>query len=231
MFRAHLRTWSLGIAVAAFAMDGVAATNELGWTLSSALKQIDRQSRDFESMLADAEVVAKDASGATLRSMSGRIYMTKNGDIRVNTSSPDSVVLLVTNREVQQYDSVRALVERYPLSKHKQRLEPYARLGFTATGKDLTDDYLVTMLGEDRLRGQRTLLLELTPKLDAERQVVGKITLWIDESSWMPARQVIEHVESREQLVIDYVGMARNLKLSDDLFRAKWPKGTQQIRR
>ena len=139
--------------------------------------------------------------------------------------------MLVTKSEVQDYDPVRALVDRYSLSKHKTRLEPYARLGFTTTGKDLRDDYLVTLLGEDFVNGRRIVGLELTPKKERAREVVARLQLWIDQASWMPVKQVIVHVASGDTLTISYYGMARNLKLNPDLFKAKWPKGTQQLKR
>ena len=122
-------------------------------------------------------------------------------------------------------------MESDPLSKHKERMEPFARLGFTTTGKELKDDYLVTLLGEDRIGERRVVGVELTPKSEKVRQTVGNIRLWIDQASWMPVRQEIAHVSSGETLTIDYTGMARNLNLNPDLFKDKWPKGTQKIRR
>jgi len=221
----------LGLTAAALTGTATAIENELGWTLDSALKQVDRQTDNFETLLSDGTVVVRDGNGNVTRSMEGRIYISKDGDIRVNVAKPEEKVLLVTSSEVQEYNPMDALVERYSLSKHKNRMEPYARLGFTDSGKDLKDDYLVTMLGEEKVGDRRALLLELTPKSDSERQIVAKITLWIDEASWMPLRQVIEHVTTNEQLTIDYLGMARNLNLNPELFKSKWPKGTKQVRK
>lgn len=208
-----------------------ALENELGWTLDSALRQVDRQSKDFDTLLADAAVVARSPAGDEVRSLTGRMYMNRDGDMRIVVANPAPKEMLVTRSEVQEYDPGQALVERFSLSKHKNRMEPYARLGFAASGGDLKSDFLITMLGEERVRGERTLVLELTPKRDQERQVVGKVTLWISEASWMPVRQVIEHVAGQEQLTIDYEGTARNLNLNPELFRANWPRGTKQVRR
>jgi len=221
----------LGLSAAALTGTAAAIENELGWTLDSALKQVDRQTDNFETLLSDGTVVVRDSKGIVTRSLEGRIYISKDGDIRINVSKPQEKVILVTSSEVQEYNPMEAVVERYSLSKHKDRMEPYARLGFTDSGKDLKDDYLVTMLGEDKVGDRRALLLELTPKRDSERQIVAKITLWIDEASWMPLRQVIEHVTTNEQLTIDYLGMARNLNLNPELFKSKWPKGTKQVRK
>jgi outer membrane lipoprotein-sorting protein len=208
------------------------ATNELGWTLESALVQIDRQARDFDTALADVEAQWQ-AAGADQphRTATGRLYVNKEGVLRFNVESPEQHTLLVTKNEVQDYNPVRALVDSYSLSKHKARLEPYARLGFTTTGKDLRDDYLVTLLGEDFVNSRRLVGLELTPKKERAREVVARLQLWIDQASWMPVKQVIVHVASGDTLTITYYGMARNLKLNPDLFKDKWPKGTQQLKR
>ena len=102
---------------------------------------------------------------------------------------------------------------------------------FTTTGKDLKDDFLVTMLGEERIRGERALMLELTPKRDRDRQIVSRITLGINEASWMPMRQVIEDVANGQTLTIEYEGTARNLNLNPDFFKANWPRGTKRVSR
>lgn len=221
----------MGLAVL-MGVSGMAAgaDTSIGWTLDAALKQVDRQSENFDSLLSDGSVVVRNGKGEIVRSRSGRIYMNQKGEMRINVAKPEERVVLVSSSEVQEYIPAQSVVERYSLSKHQDRMEPYARLGFTDSGKDLTDDYLVTMLGEDEIRGNRVMLLELTPKSDKERQIVGKVTLWIDEASWMPVRQVIEHVSTGEQLTIDYQGMARNLNLNPELFKANWPRGTKTVR-
>jgi len=208
-----------------------AVDNELGWTLDSALKQLERQTKDFETALADINARWVSPDGTASREHDGRFYINARGEIRIAEQEPGNRVLLVSSSEVQDYDPTRALVERYSLSKHKDRMEPFARLGFVTSGKELKDDYLVTLLGEDQLGDRRVVGLELTPKKESTRGIVGRIRLWIDQASWMPARQEISHVSSGEILTIDYKGMARNLKLNPDLFDANWPRGTQKVRR
>ena len=217
--------------LAVIAAGAHAAENELGWTLDSALKQVERQSKDFSSLLAEVSAVSRSADGAVADELAGRLYMNKNGDIRIQIGDGSNREVLVTRSEVQEYDPAQQLVERYSLSKHKNRMEPYARLGFTTTGKDLKDDFLVTMLGEDNIRGERALMLQLTPKRDRDRQIVSSITLWINEASWMPMRQVIEEVATRQTLTIDYEGAARNLNLNPDFFKSSWPRGTKRVSR
>jgi outer membrane lipoprotein-sorting protein len=211
--------------------NGWAAENELGWTLDSALKQIERQSKDFDSLLSEVTAVRRDAQGEELGEVSGRMYMNKNGDLRVRFDDGSDKQMLITRGEIQEYDPAQQLAERYNLNKHKHRIEPYARLGFTTTGRDLKSDFLVTMRGEEVIGGQRTLVLQMTPKREQTRQIVSSATIWIDEASWMPIRQVIERAENGETLTFDYSGMARNLPLNPDLFKSSWPSGTKRINR
>jgi len=183
-----LKRLIVGAAILCVAQTATTATNELGWTLDSALAQIDRQAQDFNTALADVEAQWQ-AAGADQphRTASGRLYVNKEGVLRFKVESPEQRTVLVTKSEVQDYDPVRALVDRYSLSKHKTRLEPYARLGFTTTGKDLRDDYLVTLLGEDFVSGRRIVGLELTPK--KERARGGCATAALDRPGQLDARE------------------------------------------
>jgi len=70
----------------------------------------------------------------------------------------------------------------------------------------------------------------LTPKKDSLRAVISKIELWVDEASWLPARQVISQAAGGETMTITYTGMAKNLSLNPDLFKVDWPKGTDRQR-
>lgn len=103
-------------------------------------------------------------------------------------------------------------------------------LGFSMTGEDLEDDYLVTYIGEEKTAERRLLGLELTPKKDKMRAIVSKIDLWVDQASWLPARQVIERASGGGTLTVDFALMARNLNLKDELFDDDWPKGTQKVK-
>lgn len=212
-------------------LPATAATNELGWTLDSALTQLERQTEDFKTALADVNATWTDKSGAVTRTAEGRIYINEEGTFRINVTEPEEKVILTTKNQVSEYDPVRALVDEYSLRKHKDRLEPFIRLGFTNSGKDLRDDFVLTLIGEDQIGTQRTLGLELTPTRNEIRESVSRVQVWIDQASWMPVRLIIEHVSSGETLTINFSGLARNLKLNPELFKEDWPKGTQKLKR
>jgi outer membrane lipoprotein-sorting protein len=207
-----------------------AQENELGWTMESALKQIDRQANDMETVLAQVAIEWSGDEQGMERIKGGRIYINKRGDFRISDSSPAKRVLLVERGNLHLYDPTAAQVTNVKLSREKARLEPYIRIGFTVTGRELTDDFLVTFIGEQEIGDRRVLGLELTPKKDAVRAVVSKLTIWFDQASWLPVRQTLAHTSGTQTVTIDYSGVARNLQLNPKLFKADWPKGTKKVR-
>lgn len=219
------------IAAATLAVAPVFADGpRISWDLKDALKQIDRQAADFETVMARVEVVRRDLGGTELSRETGTVFMDKKGNIRLDADAPNQRTLLVTKSYLYIHYPEQKRVESYKLSKHKSRMEPYIRLGFTDSGRDLEDGYLLTSLGERDIGSNRTLGLELTPEKDEAREVMGKAQLWIDQASWAPAQQVITASSRGEEITLTYSFVARNLQLNPDLFDTKWPRGTDKQR-
>ena len=208
-----------------------AQDNELGWTMESAVKQLDRQGSDMDTVLAEVDIDYSGGDESIGPVKRGRIYINRQGEFRLKASEPESLIVLMEGRTVHYYNPTLARVEEYSLSKHPGRLESFIPLGFSITGRDLERDYLVTFIGEESTDAQRLLGLELTPKSSDLRAIVSKMQIWVDEASWLPARQVITHGSGQEMLTITYSGTARNLNLNPDLFRTDWPRGTERVRK
>jgi outer membrane lipoprotein-sorting protein len=207
-----------------------AQQNELGWTMDSALKQIDRQGSDLETVLAEVEFTwSGDAAGMD-KIKTGRIYFNGDGDFRIAGQTPNKNVLLLEGRTLHKYDPAKSQVEEINMSREKGRLESFLNLGISITGRDLEDDFLVTFVGEQEIGDRRAIGLELTPKKDDMRAVVSKIEIWFDQASWLPVRQTISHTSGTQTVTVNYSGTARNLSLNPDLFRADWPRGTEKVR-
>ena len=212
----------------AIAVPAVAQNNELNWTMDRAVRQLDRQGSDLESVLAEVDVEWSGSAQDADRIRSGRIYINDRGEFRITADMPKKRTILKEGNSVHFYDPEAQQVDTYSLNRHKDRLEVYIPLGFTITGKDLEDDFLVTFIGEETIGDRRTLGLELTPERDSVRAVVSKIRIWFDEASWLPARQEISHTSGGSTLTVNYSGTARNLDLNPDLFRDDWPRGTEK---
>ena len=207
------------------------AADPSAWTLDSAMKQLDQTSADFKTAVVDVELTAIDGPDAEPRVASGKAYFSRAGSFRIDLSEPDAKTLLSTGSDLYVYDPSRAIVERYAIGKHPERLEPYLSLGFSLTGKGLSKDYLVGLLGEEVLDDQRTLHLELTPKSDEIRANVSRIQIWIEQGSLLPVRLTVFHSDAAQSVTANYSHASRNVPVDDAMFKPKWPKGTETIKR
>lgn len=202
----------------------------ISWSLDSAIRQIERQAEDFETGMARVETVRTKDDGTEVSKSIGTGFIHKDGDMRFNIDG-GQLVTFVDRHTVSHYDAGAKTVEEYSLSKHKDRLEPFVRLGFSTTGKDMKKDYLITVIGEEHIGDARTVVLELTPERDSVRETVRLVRLYIDQASWMPVRQVFKATSDGTTLTITYTGMARNLDLKPELFKDRWPRGTDTIKK
>lgn len=207
---------------------GFADMPKIDWSLEDAIKQIDRQAENFDSAMARVEMVVKAADGTVTQTHAGDGFINEDGDMRYNRDGGNRVVV-VDRSTVSEYDKSAGTVTETSLSRNKNRLEPYYRFGFSMSGRDMQDRYLVTILGEEEVGEMRTLVLELTPERDAERETIAKIRLWIDQGSWMPRRQEFSAAD-RSITTVDYTNVARNLRLNPDLFKDSWPRGTKKVK-
>ena len=201
----------------------------INWSLDAAIRQIERQGNDFSTAMSRVEIVNSAADGDEVDRNTGTVFIRKDGRIRFNSDN-GSRTIIVDNKKVSIHNAEESIVSEYNLSRDKSRLEPFVRLGFSTTGKELKDDYLITIIGEEQLGDTRTLVLELTPKRDSVRATVRQVRLWIDQSSWMPRQQEFSSTSDGSKVLITYTGMARNLQLNPDLFKTKWPKGTKVVK-
>jgi outer membrane lipoprotein-sorting protein len=221
-----MKTIIATIGTACALMASAAATAQapqITWDLDEALTQIERQADDFETFMARATVVNTSSDGTETRSV-GTGFIRKDGMMRYDEDG-SSVKRLVDRDKLMIHDTAAKTVQEYRFRDHADRLEPFARLGFSTTGKDLRDKYLITILKEEEIGDSRTLQMELTPKKDADRARIRNVQLWIDQASWLPKRQEI-NATNGAKLTLTYEGMARNLNLRPELFSDNWPRGT-----
>ncbi len=201
------------------------------WTLDKALKRIDEGTKPFRNGSGKVEAEHVEAGKDSAATGSGTVYFDSGGKMRVEIADPTKNIILCTNKEQQIFKPESSTVEIYKLNDHPEQLAQYAMLGFVTTGTDLQEDFLLTLLEETTMGDRKVLLLELTPKVDAVRNKISKIRLWIDEGSWLPVRQKIFHTVADTYLDVTYSSFATNVDLDADLFKDKWPKGTVKVKK
>jgi chaperone LolA len=212
-----------------FSVSGICVSQTANWTLESALKQMDAQSADFNSLTADVErtkvtVVVNDKS-----TESGRIWVRRDDKMRIELTQPDERTILRDGDNFYIYNPKIRRVEQYNLGKKKSVVDQFLLLGFGTSGNSLKESYTITLKGEDTLDGKKAVLLELVPKTDEVKQQLSKIQLWLDETTWLPVQQQFFETGSGDYFIIRYKNMTRNVHIPDTEFKPHWPHGTSKI--
>lgn len=200
------------------------------WNTDSVLRQLDAQAGQFHSLQADIErtkvtVVVDDKS-----TESGQIWVRGDDKMRIELTHPDPRTVLRDGDKFYIFNPKTKVVEEYDLGKKKSLVDQFLLLGFGTSGNSLKKSYLVTLQGEEVLDNRKVLLLELTPKSEEVRNQVSKIQLWLDESTWLPAQQKFFETGSGDYFVIRYTNVVRNIRIPDDRFKPRWPKGVTKIK-
>jgi outer membrane lipoprotein-sorting protein len=199
------------------------------WTIESVLHELDREAKNFESLTANIE--------RTKVTVVVNVKSTETGSISVSgdkmllqLESPDPRTILRSGDTLYIYNPGLKRVEEYNLGKHRELVDQFLLLGFGTSGKELKKGFLVTLLGEPLIDGQKTVFLELTPKSSQVRNQISKIHLWLDVSSWLPVQQKFFETGTNDYFVIRYSNMVRNANIPRSRFRPRWPKGTQKVK-
>jgi outer membrane lipoprotein-sorting protein len=194
------------------------------WTRVTALKQLDAAAGNFRSLTADLErtkvtVVVNDKSVE-----SGQIFVRHDEKMRIEMTKPDPRTILRSGNSLFIYNPKINQADEYDLKKYKTMVDQYLLLGFGTPGSSLKKSYEVTLQGEELLDNRKVLVFELIPKSDEARNQISKITMWMDESNWLPVQQKFFETGG-DYFVIHYTNIVRNPKLSDNEFKPRWPKG------
>lgn len=199
------------------------------WTLDSVLKQLDAQAASFHSLTADLErtkvtVVVDDKS-----TESGQISVRSDDKMRIEVTQPDARTILRDGDNFYIYNPKIHRVEEYNLGKKKSVVDQFLLLGFGTSGNALKESYTITLQGEETLDNHKVVRLELLPKTDEVRKQLSRILLWLDESTWLPAQQQFFETGSGDYFIIRYRNIKRNVRISDDEFKPRWPHGTTKV--
>jgi len=200
------------------------------WTTDSVLRQLDEQAGEFHSLQANIErtkvtVVVDDKS-----TESGQMWVRRDDKMRIELTQPDPRTVLRDGNMFYIFNPKTKTVEEYDLGKKKSLVDQFLLLGFGTSGNALKKSYLITLQGEEVLDNRKALLLELTPKSEDVRNQISKVQLWLDESTWLPAQQKFFETGSGDYFIVRYTNVVRNIRISDDRFKPRWPKGVTKIK-
>jgi outer membrane lipoprotein-sorting protein len=220
----HFIPLILALSAEAFAMVAGAAQTAAKWTSDIVLEMMDKSAKDFRTLTADIENVKYTAVVKDTSTETGQIFVRRDQKMRIEFTKPEARTILRTGDSLFLYNPKLNRVEEYDLGKNRAMVDQYIRLGFGTKSEDLKKSYVVTATGEEELDHRKTVVVELTPKVDQIRSQITRIQMWIDEASWLPIQQKIFESGSGDYILFHYTSMMKNLKINDSRFKQDWPK-------
>ncbi|MFQ5865388.1 MAG: outer membrane lipoprotein carrier protein LolA, partial [bacterium] len=88
------------------------------------------------------------------------------------------------------------------------------------------EEYVPHLVGEDKLEGKKTYVLNLVPK-DKEA-FIKSMKIWVDKSSWLTVK--IEQIDINDNVNTYYVrNVKQNIQLETSLFTFEIPPDTEVV--
>lgn len=196
-------------------------------TLEYVLGMMDRSAEDFRSLTAALEHITYTALVKDTSAESGEIYVRKDSKMRIDFTRPDPRTIIRNGDNLYIYTPKINRVEEYNIGKNRALADQYLALGFGTRVESLKKNYDVSFSGEEDLDGQKMAIIELVPHSGDVRKQITKITMWVDEASWMPVQQKFFEAGTADYFMSRYRNVMKNLKIGDGKFKADWPKGTK----
>lgn len=198
--------------------------------LDEVLANMERAARTIKTIEADMLQEKRDMQIGGKEVYSGKIFFLhdpKCDKVRINYDRPPGQVVAVLCNEIILYQpSIKQVIKTTRQSQASKNQE----FSFIATPyksvPELKSQYNIVYVGDERVGSGATAKLDLTPKAKSS---VQKLTLWVDESSWLPIKyQVVE--KSNNITTFTLGNMKTNGGLSGENFNVTWPAGTKVVR-
>lgn len=110
------------------------------------------------------------------------------------------------------------------------KLGGYLLLGFGASGKELSEKWDITYVGQEKLDNVTTDKLDLVAKDPAVRKNLPKVTIWMDTARGVSLKQVFDQGQGQSRVSV-YFNFKFNQPLPSDAFTFKTDSKTQYVNR
>ena len=161
----------------------------------------------------------------------GQLFFRKgrSPEVLVRFSSPDNKVILFKKNRAEVYYPRINQIQEYDLERRRDLLQQFLLLGFGTGTSELEESYYLRYLGEKKLDGAMTPVLELTPVQRAVAAQISKVDLWISPQSWLPVQQEFFEA-SGDYLIANYSGIKVNLPLASSIFKIRAKHGAERVK-
>jgi len=214
--------WAVILVLAA----GASVAGDSG-AVNAALKQVSKATKGVRGIVADVEY-AETVGKRPIRG-SAKLYVSFEGLVRVEVGGDSPRTVIFNSPYLYIHQEADHTVEIYDVTFNPHLLGQYILLGFVPNGKAMKKSFHVELVKNSTLDGSPVLSFLMTPKEEAAALAIGRIQLWVDPESGLPAQHKIIHAAGESRLDIRYLSMSRDDELSPSLFQPRWPAGTKTI--
>jgi len=209
---------------------GPAANEKEEAELKRVLNRIDAIARGFRTFTAK---FSQKKFTAILREFddpeTGEFYYarTPDGSVRMRHEimSPGKRILTIKGSSLTVYRP--AIKEAQIASREKmQDIVEYLALGIGQNSARLRERFKVSYAGNELINKARCSILVLVPRDAKTANRIESITIWLNDSSGMPAQYKFQE-PTKDYLLISFSDEKLNAKVSDSKFEQKLPVGTE----
>jgi outer membrane lipoprotein-sorting protein len=157
--------------------------------LDAILARMDKASPNFHAMTADVEMVEYQKILDDRTTDKGSLKMQRKGkDVRAVLTFPDRVIGFL-GKIVRIYWPNLRTFQDYDIGKNTDVLNQFLLLGFGSSGKELAQSYDIQLQESEKVAGQDTSKLLLTPKDPKVKERLTQIAVWIPVEGANPVQQ------------------------------------------
>lgn len=181
------------------------------------VKKVKKKYDGLQSLQADFEQIFRWELAGETQTVKGTIYLKSGNNYRIET---DDQAIITNGTTVWTYSKPNEQVIIDLLNKADENPLP----------KDLlfqyAEDYNATLVGEEKLDGQKTYVLSLLPK--DEEAFITSMKIWVDASNWFTRK--IEQIDINENVNTYFVrNIQENIELNDTLFEFDIPDAIEVV--
>jgi outer membrane lipoprotein-sorting protein len=200
-------------------------------SVEAVLARMDQAAPTFRGMTADVEMKTYTAilSDTTTENGTLKMQRLKTGDVRAIidfSAQTDARVIAFLGSIVRIYYPNLKAYQDYEVGKNTDVLNQFLLLGFGSSGRQLAQSYQITMDGTEKVAGQETTKLLLTPKDQKVKEHLAKIEIWVPENAAYPVQQQFYEPSGNYRLVT-YTNIKVNPP-SHGALELKLPKGVKK---
>jgi outer membrane lipoprotein-sorting protein len=165
-----------------------------GQDLNAILGGMDAASTTFRGVAANLQMTTYTAviDEKTVENGTLQMQRKKDGEVRAIidfTAQKGAREIGFLGSNIRIYYPNLNTYQDYEIGKNASVLNQFLLLGFGSSGKDLAQNYTITVAGQQQIEGRDATELSLVPKDPQVKEKLSKVEMWIPVNSAYPIQQ------------------------------------------